>query len=315
MANSLSPLPIVFIHTSENPAAVPEYLLSAMMQARLSNPKQKIVLLSNLKNFRVTAVPEIDAGFAYVDIDPFRGACAEFTKRYFNLSVNPAWYERFCFERWFILKAFCDAHNVNRLIAFDSDVLIYSDLEEVAKAYSDCSYVNLTYGCWGTVLFNDLRALDRYLSIVIEIFSRNSPLWIKAMDRLGLTKPYLGGATSGVDNLTDMFAIRMLNDMSDDLPYQDLYSIKNLGCFDRNIAVTAAETKFDPHFESSGPIKYVNWVNGEPFGRAKGFSEPIKFHCLHFQGHAKSFIAEWFLKNLELWLKKNGYATNLPPAS
>ncbi|MBX7137988.1 MAG: hypothetical protein K1X83_08395 [Oligoflexia bacterium] len=311
MASSLSPLPIVFTHISGDRKASPQ-LLCALVQARLTNPAQNVILISNLKDFRVQCAPEFDRGFHYENLEDYADSFVPFRHRYFHLSVNPLWYERFCFERWFILREFCRRNGCERVVYCDSDVLIYSDLVEALKAWQGADYLNVTRGCWSTAVFNRMSALDGFLELLMEMFARNSVLWQETLDRLGFMRPYDGAASSGIDNLTDMFAIRIFNDLRPEIKGDHLYSIKDGGCFDRNISISAPETPLDPEFEAHGDRKRLSWQDGVPYAVARPDVGPVRMHCLHYQGNAKAYMIDYFLKQAPPWFAKLGINASMP---
>jgi len=297
-------LPIVFVHTSES---MPQFLLLALVQAKLSNPTQPVILLSDIKQPPQLAEPLLAQGIQYHHIKDYQQEVIEFQKRYFHFSVNPLWYERFCFERWFILREFARQMNYDRLIHFDSDVLIYSDLTESLKPFTDFSYASL-WGSWGTILFNDMQVLDTFIDLTMQIYGRSSPLWFTAMQRVGFLSPYNGGPYHGLDNISDMFVTRLIHETRKDLTYADLYKVTNGGVFDRNINLYIPETPHDPEFEGDGKMKKFHWKDGVPYGRLMPSGEEVRFHCLHFQGGAKQIMASTFELNAKLWLGRNGIA-------
>ncbi len=280
-------------------------MMLALVQAKLSNPKQPVILLSDIEQVPVLNSPLLKEGIHYYQLKDFQSSCVEFQKRYFHFSVNPLWYERFCFERWFILQAFARKMNYQRLIHFDSDVLIYSDLAEATKPFDNSSYASL-YGSWGTVLFNDMKVLDAFLDMTMEMYARNSPLWFTAMQRVGFLSPYNGGPSAGLDNISDMFVQRLIPLMHKNFTYADLYKVTNSSVFDRNINVCKPETEHDPEFESNGVMKNVLWDEGVPFVRELPRGERVRFHCLHFQGNAKEVMPGMFEHQAPLWLNRNG---------
>ncbi len=73
--------------------------------------------------------------FEFIDINLYTSGCAEFTKNYVHLNTTPIDYEIFCYHRWYILRNFMKDKNIDTVFYIDSDVLLFSNVEDEYKKY------------------------------------------------------------------------------------------------------------------------------------------------------------------------------------
>ena len=97
-------IPIIFIHTGD-----PFYLNFSINQAHISNPNNQIYLITDVISNRYDFVK-------YINIDTLREEANKFKNVYKHMSTNPYNGELFCFQRWFILKQFCEINSINNFL-------------------------------------------------------------------------------------------------------------------------------------------------------------------------------------------------------
>lgn len=111
-------------------------------------------------------------------IDDYWKQAAAFGEVYEHHSSNPAPFERFCFQRWFVLQEFVESRGIDRFAYVDTDTMVYCDLaaeftkfegSDVALAYGDIDpeYVKAS-GClsfWMT-----RAALADFCAYVMEVY-------------------------------------------------------------------------------------------------------------------------------------------------
>ena len=117
----MKPLPIIFVHTGNS-----NIISYALNQARKFNPDSEIILLGDESNSWVQK-----HGFRHFNVSDYYGMAEKFNDVYVHMSPNPIGYERFCFQRWMVIKEFLDScEEIDRFVYLDTDVLLYSILTE-----------------------------------------------------------------------------------------------------------------------------------------------------------------------------------------
>ena len=119
-----SDLAIVVVHRSASP-----YLAVCLEQARRWNPHVPVVLAGDASN----AAFSVDR-FVAIDQLPRSAAHSRFLQCYRHYSPSQSlFWERFCIERWFVLLAVMEQEGFERVLALDSDVLLFCDAAEEAQ--------------------------------------------------------------------------------------------------------------------------------------------------------------------------------------
>ena len=95
----MKPLPIIFVHTGNS-----NIISYALNQARKFNPDSEIILLGDESNSWVQK-----HGFRHFNVSDYYGMAEKFNDVYVHMSPNPIGYERFCFQRWMVIKEFLDS--------------------------------------------------------------------------------------------------------------------------------------------------------------------------------------------------------------
>lgn len=101
----------------------------------------------------------------------------EFSSQYEHMSTNHVHMERFCFERWFILRNFMRKNNIPRLLFLDMDVIcvddLCSDFNEL-KSYS----ATLSMGSSPHTNYIEIELLESFCSFIYNIYkNKNCTLW------------------------------------------------------------------------------------------------------------------------------------------
>jgi len=122
-ANSVPPLPIVFIHYKNK-----DYLKFSLAQAKVSNPHSTVYLLGDSSNNCYDFVEH------HYFSDYFEGA-AKFSKIYRHFNTTSPYYSLFDFQRWFILREFLRAQKLDRCLYLDSDTMLYAELSKEQKKF------------------------------------------------------------------------------------------------------------------------------------------------------------------------------------
>lgn len=276
-------LPIVFIHIDDS-----EYLKYTLAQAKLSNPNASIYLIGDEYNDNYAFV-------THVNIKQYSSEAELFSKIYKHHSPNSYDGELFCFKRWFILKEFMEHNNIKQCLYLDSDVLLFSDVLQEQKKYSDCVFtLSHEYGL-GFNIFNDFGTLNEFCEFMVKCFVSQS-----LHNRLLAIAEAYGP-------VNDML---IFHEFKSKKPYKfgDVSLILDQTRHDANINLSEG-------FEMEGGVKKIIWRDGLPYCRETSSNSLIRFNSLHFQGRSKYMIKDYFRgelsysESINKWIIKGMTAT------
>jgi hypothetical protein len=159
--------PIVFIHRG-----CPDYLKITLGKARQHNPDSPLILLGDSSNAHL--VREIP-GLEFEQMQHDAGDSARFAKVYQHQSSLDEKFERFCMQRWILLRDLARQRGWKRLLYLDSDVLLYSDIEREGKRFDDSAMSLAPWGtsrwCGHTNFINTPEVLDEFVDFLFELYT------------------------------------------------------------------------------------------------------------------------------------------------
>lgn len=161
----MKPLTIVFVQFDLNHANPPQ-LDAAIECAKTWSPRSNLVVITDTPD-KWSHLCETACVKEYFD------KAESYERIYKHTSQLSAWFEIVCIYRWCIMLDYCKRNGITHIFHADSDVLIFSDLEEERKKWADCEYTlsrdaNGSYQ--GGNAFFSVKALE---SFVAYIFSRD----------------------------------------------------------------------------------------------------------------------------------------------
>ena len=269
-----SSLPIIFIHWSNS-----DYLKYSFAQARTTNPRSNIFLLSDFSDQSVDCVEHLSL-FAYCR------EAEEFKHVYKHYSTNGFNYELINFQRWFVLKEFLIVNKLQRCLYLDSDTMLYGDVTKDSKKFEhfDFTLSQMTSGC--TFFLNRVEALTNFCNFLFDIYTRRDRYHHDKM--VGhFTARRMNRLDGGV---CDMTAFQLYHELN----------FGNVGEASRIIdgsLYDPAITSPAPGFEMKNGIKRIIWKEGLPYGRHVRTGREIKFNSLQFQGRTKHLMSQYYTGN------------------
>ncbi|RFZ85803.1 hypothetical protein DYU05_09465 [Mucilaginibacter terrenus] len=116
-----SPLPVFFLQLGSNTSL---FFDKVIKQAALFNGKENVFVLTDthLDQYK---------GYNCIDVTPYVTREREFDKVYRHHSTNPYFFEKTCFDRWFIINDLINDLGIDKFVYADCDVLILEDLKPV----------------------------------------------------------------------------------------------------------------------------------------------------------------------------------------
>jgi len=257
-------LPIVFMHYGRGP-----YLPFTGGRAQMLNLDSPIILIGD--DLSRGCLP-----FAhYVPLNDYAHRAVDLEKVYRHVSSNSENSERFCFQRWFILRDFMRRHSLSQVIHLDSDVLINVNVQAERERWGDYGLTLVRRVCAGNMFVNGIEMLDALCEIIWSLY--NGP---GHEDRFAAALARRGG-------MSDMTALDMLFD-EHPTRIAEMTGVQPDGSYwDANI-------NEDEGFEHNGQIKAVRWVDGRPYCREVATGRDVFFKSLHYQGMAKKQVESAF---------------------
>ena len=268
---------IVFVHRGYSP-----YMEFTLRQARAADPEAEVLLLGDPENDRFAFVTHVDTTAA-----PYASAAAELGAAYRHLSTNRVAFERFCFERWFVLQAAMRARGLDRALVLDTDVLLYATEAEVVASHvgerpvgigipevqEPFVWVGAPHASYWT-----RGAVDAFCAFVLDAYRHGD-----AFDRKWAY--HRENAIAG--GVCDMTALYLFARSLDPEGLANPISIRDGAVFDHNLNV--ADNEHPLEFEMEGRYKWVGWRDGRPVGRTRS-GELVRWLGLHLQGQAKARV-------------------------
>ncbi|MEO8256929.1 MAG: hypothetical protein ABI868_06240 [Acidobacteriota bacterium] len=263
-------IPIVFIHQSNS-----EHLTYSLAQARKSNPNSTVFLLGDDSN---DGYP----GVEHHRLSDYSVGAAQFEEVYTHYSTHSVSFELVCFQRWFILRDFLAARQIEQCVYLDSDVLLYADVSEDISKFRRFDFTL----CWNTIgcvfFLNRLDGLERLCQFMLDLYTRKDPYLYDRMVAhfASRQKNHLPGGTC------DMTALQFYNELNFGRIGEASYIIDG-SVYDPNINMP------HPGFEMEDGIKKITWHGEHPYGTYLPTGESIRFNSLHFNGQAKALMGRY----------------------
>ncbi|MFC1795945.1 hypothetical protein ACFL1V_02470 [Pseudomonadota bacterium] len=258
----------VFIHQG-----LPSYLLCSLYQAHFASPKLRKILVSDID----PKLPFVD----WINLNYFSDSWNEMAAVYVHLSTNQASFERFCFYRWFVLRAVMKNRGLTRIIHLDSDVMVYFDpLEEVADLGAHRFAIGSTSSYSGHfAVINSLTVIDEICDVMVNLFA--DPANLGELEEHFKRQGPLGGG------VCDMYALGWII-WNKRMPCFELNVIRDYGVFDQALRDPRVAGKRKV-WRMKGGKKVVKWKNSRPFFLTIDGDE-VRALTIHFQGDCKSLM-------------------------
>jgi len=258
------------------------FLDRVLRQAQLTNGKENVFLLTDT-NFHLFRE------FNCIDISKYASGHLEFDKVYKHHSTNTFFFEKTCFDRWFLINELVKDLNIDHFFYADCDVLLLSDLNPVHDFISKNNYE-------GTTMFFEKDG--------DSVTSAHSSFWSKKLigdfcdfiykkyinygEFESLLKDTIEGKFLNNTNVSDMILLDLFRRETKP-PVLNLFSLEERNiCFDFNLNVSyngwEHSFKISPFYK----IKKISRMKDGLYGHVTRNTAPppfLKFYTLHFQGY------------------------------
>lgn len=212
----------------------------------------------------------------------------EFNEAYFHFSTNQEAFEKFCFQRWFILEEFIKKEGIKQFFFSDIDVLLFSNIEKESKKFQNFR-MTLTHNISAGISFvNDSNVIGEYCDLCLDIFNREDNFYFdKCYSHFSCLQQ--NSRLGGVCDMTVWGFYR--TDSFNNPGLIGETSVVDFECstYDHNINQSDG-------FKMRAGIKDFSLREGIPYCFNDFLNREIKFNCIHFQGAAKRYIGRFLTR-------------------
>lgn len=265
---------IVIIHTG-----FAKYLFYALKKIKETNKNANVFLISN-KEYK-----EYSKYSHFVDINKvIKNESIDFQNKYIHLGKSNPNYEMFCMQRWIILKDFMKEYKLNECMHIDSDILIFSDLDEALKPFFKYD-ISLAHKLALTMHIKDIKILEDFSKYLLFKYTDEKEI-NKLKDMYYNTNRVndgVAGSISDMDISREFFS-------NYHLPIGNLSEIENDSIFDS--AIIYGSPNFEMMKKDKYEMKKIFFEDGIPFCNYNNgdINKKIRFHSLHFIVWSKLYI-------------------------
>ena len=224
-------------------------------------------------------------------------------KSYVHRSTNSNKLELFCMLRWFHMLEFMKKKHIDRAFYMDSDVLVYSKIEEIERIHdlksAACAYMipdqyhSLHICASGHFSYWTIDTLREFCDFMLLNYQDEAYIKLHKEKWAYHQAHNLAG---GVCDMTVLYLFAQEKNKS-----QNLCLVKEGTVIDENFN-TGTNYKKDEFLVENGKKKVI-WKGKQPYFVSKEGKE-IKAHTLHMQGQAKMYIPKYYRGDKQMITKK-----------
>ncbi|WP_297296050.1 hypothetical protein [uncultured Brachyspira sp.] len=275
---------IVIIHTG-----FAKYLVYTLKKLKTTNKNASIFLISDRE------YKEYSQYSTFVDIKKVtKEEAITFKNKYIHLGKSDPNYEMFCMQRWIILKDFMKEYNINECFHIDSDVLLFSDLNEVLKPFVKYD-ISLANKLALTMYIRNIKVLEEFSKYLLFKYTDEKEInKLKSMyyDDPNRLNNGVAGSISDMDISREFFS-------QTNFQVGNLSEIENDSIFD--FAILYGSPNFEMLKKDKYEMKKIYFENDIPFCNYSkdGINKKIRFHSLHFLVWTKPYMKK-LANNIDL---------------
>ena len=271
-------LPIVIVHRGRQ-----GYVKACIKKAKLHNSNSEIILVGDASNSDLTPY--------HFNIDckqsPIVKDVMSFRKIYAHNSGLSSRFERFCIERWLLVRNLMHHLNIDKCCAIDSDVLIFSDVEQAAREVPECA---MSFGRWDNKmllphfnLIQDRKALESFCSFTMKLYEDKARLAHVAA---------INSASGGRPWVCDMLLFWLWSEKNPHFKlaiYDEQPSAYSY--FDPSIGRTRGFTPSRFYFGITKKWKKLSFQEGKAYAHCTNRDQLLEMKFVHYHGIFKGLMA------------------------
>jgi|SRR5271166_138120 len=275
---------IVFIHNGNS-----WYLPYALNQAMSVNGSSDVVLIGNCNAHENVPLVALES-LHHRNSDTFRS-------QYYHMSNNGHEFELFCWLRWFYLLQYMRRDHVKSVLYLDSDVLLYSSLDEIGRNYSnamaDCAFLiprevhnSFSWAASGHISFWTIDLLEEFCAFCLNSLCQGE------YQELYKEKWNWHSANQEPGGISDMTTLYFFW-REREARITNLAMNHNGNVFD--MLISSGSNYCEDEYVTQSGKKEIRFVDRRPWLRRNNETRnPVRAHALHFQGAAKQYIPSYY---------------------
>lgn len=222
-----------------------------------------------------------EANGATERLDDYFSVASDFATHYAHLSTNHVEFERFCIQRWFVLREWMVKREVDDCLYIDSDVLLFCNAGDEFGRWGSGYDFTLSLSTSPASSYFSRDGLYEFCNWAYKVYSERGAIFEEFQRVFNeMRRQNLPGG------ICDMTLLKF---------YRALIGAERIGEMTRvfgNSSWDHALPSGDGYFVRDG-LKAIEFFNGFPYGQRLSDGAPIQFLCLHCQGGAKNKIKEY----------------------
>ena len=258
---------LLFVHRGES-----WYLYYAIKQARAWHPKARIVMITDRPQPALRRYAEIHP------ISSYWSTAQAFEGVYEHFSCNEPKFERFCFQRWFVIDQFLRRHRPERAIHLDSDVLVYDNLFRDFQRPGNWDLGIVGYQGVFSMLIPKPEIVGAFCERITHLFTT---------EKASLAQLYREWTDKTAETaMSDMHALHTFVE-ANSLSTLDLGACHEGAVYDNVL-------RSSDGFRMRDGYKQLFWSDRQPYAERSDTGERVRLKTIHFQGPAKCKMVSAF---------------------
>lgn len=248
---------LIYVHLGYN-----DYLDSVFKLTRHFNPSNRIILLGDNDNKHVAE----KYSFEFENISYYNQPIP-----YHHLSVNTEKYEKFCFQRWFIVKNFINKNNIETFIYSDSDNAVLFDFN------SDFFPKNGILGNDQIIVPCLFSCSNQDLNVICNFYTQMYSLTKDQVFHKIHSTNYYQLHDNKIFHFSDMFFLKMAVDQ---------LNLKFINMEHEPFSINTQQACFNANINDVGTVHMVDHIF---YQRKREDSTLVRLLNIHFAGAAKKY--------------------------
>ena len=301
---------IVLIHRGK-----PNYLrYNLHLLSRLS-PHSNVILVGDKSNAQLVEQNRGYKWFSIEDLIQDNKAYQFFIQNYKHFSVNSFRYERFCFERWFILLNLAKVNQLEKFIYIDTDNFLL-----ISPSYFLESYIGYDYGqtiapsAPEFIFFQGIDVLSEFCNYLNNLYANSS----EAFEKLVLQnteKVWGGNHPSGAKvHFSDMWAMKDFWENNQGTGNQT-YKFNTRDFKHKCIPNILPNKSINIHVFKTYKFNTYKFNGVDPSVSIFHKGEWLRVNMIHFQGGTKKYTRNFYLQFLHSVKSGKQFQCQLKPPS
>jgi hypothetical protein len=243
-----------------------------------------------------------------------------FNQNYKHFSVNPFEYEKFCFERWFILLNLAKSNQLQKFIYLDTDNVLLVSPSYFLESYTSYDYGQIQYaGQPEFVFFQNINVLSEFCNYLNSFYLNSTEviekLVLRNVEKIYAEKIWGGTCPYGANlHFSDLFAML---DFWENVQRSgnEIYSFETQAF--RNILIPKYMTNKSINIDRFWKYKSnIYRFDGKECSLSVLEEDRwMRVNMVHFQGNDKEYMRDFYFKFMRAISQKTQFQYKIFPPS